>query len=153
MSVADAMTNLMTSLARFWEETFSGDSPVIFPGEQREASRWPTWVELAIPFANEQVERSRGLERIGFTVDAHAFVAETTDLNTARRLVDAIRDTLAGANLVVRDVDLSALPAIGWARLAEAEVRDLSRLERNVGGRPLQHFLVSLRGMAQLVEQ
>jgi len=145
--------NLTRSLFRYWGEVFPTTWPTIYPGTQQDASDWPAWVELSLPVL-EQLPRRRhqGLACSRFTLDVHCFARIGNGGATGRQLADAVQETLAGPGVLIRDFQLPELPVIGFARLREPDVRDLSRSERTTGERPLQHWLVSVAGRAQASE-
>lgn len=143
-------SNLLRSLCMYWQESEAGEWETVYPGMQVDASRWDAWRELTFPFLQELTARESGLPFVKFTMDVHCFSRRETDLLRIRKMTDDTRRLLAGQAIVVRDFDLSELPAIGMARLREAEVRDFTRVEQLVAGRPLFHTLVSVRGTAQV---
>lgn len=145
-------TNLMQSLTCYWRDSFPGSCPTIYPGMQQDATRWQTWIEWNLPFFQEEVSRDSGFQRLSFTLDVHCFVEQGKDLNRIRELVDQVRETLSRKVVMIRDFNLSVLPVTGYVRFGEAEVRDLSRLERLDAGSRVAHFLLSFRGLAQTTE-
>ena len=144
--------NLLRSLYRFWGETFPTTWPTIYPGVQAEASEWSTWVELAVPVWEPQPRRQTGMALSRFRLEVHCFCRGGTGNALSRELVDAVQKCVNGSGFVIRDFHFVELPAIGFARLQEADVRDLSRFERTPSARPLQHLLVSVTGRAQATE-
>ncbi len=144
--------NLIESVASYWRNQFPEDCLLIEPGLQGDASRQESWIELAFPVLRQERQRRTGLQSVELLMDTHCFAVLGEDAGRVRRLVDAVRAAFAGNTLMVRDYGLSALPAVGYVKFGEAEVRDLTRVERRAGGRPLAHYLVSLRGVAHVTE-
>ncbi len=143
--------HLVVSVTNHWREQFPEDCRVIEPGLQQDASRWDCWVELTFPWVREHPGRQGGLQTLEVLADTHCFAVRNEDWGRIQRVVEAARESLAGRTVVVRESVAAALPAIGYVKFGDAEVRDLTRLERHVGGRALFHFLVSVRGFAQMV--
>ena len=144
--------NLVSSIVSYWRDTFATTWPTIYPGMQDDASKFEAWVEIDFPWVRDRKRRTSGLCFLSFGLDVHCFSRRDEDLARMRVMVDSIRQTLSHQIVAVRDFDLSAQPAIGYAKMSEPEVRDFSRIERSVKGRALNHSLVSYRGLAQLTE-
>ena len=152
MSTQFLHEDLIRSLTAYWDDSFSTTWPTVYPGMQDDFSSQQAWVELDIPWINDRQVRNSGLQFLDFALDVHCFSRRDDDLARMRVMIDEIRGTLTRQIIAVRDFDLSAQPAIGYAKLGEPEVRDFSRIERSVKGRPLNHSLVSYRGLAQLAD-
>ena len=152
MSTAFLHEDLVRSLTAYWRDTFSATWPTVYPGMQEDVTREQAWVELDLPLITDRQARRSGLRFLEFSLDVHCFSRRDDDLARMRVMIDEVRGMLSRQVIAVRDFDLSAQPAIGYAKLSEPEVRDFSRIERSVKGRPLNHSLVSFRGLAQLVE-
>ncbi len=152
MSTQFLHENLIRSFTAYWRDTFSATWPTIYPGMQDDVSRLEAWVEIDFPWMRDRRGRTSGLRFLELGLDLHSFSRRDDDLARMRVMVDAIRGTLSHQIVAIRDFDLSAQPAIGYAKMSEPEVRDFSRIERSVKGRPLNHSLVSYRVLAQLVE-
>jgi len=144
--------DLFQSLMGFWEETFAGGCPSIYPGMKDDFTAESTWVELQVPSCLEMPSSHVGLKSMRFLLDVHCFAKRGTDLKTMPLLVDATRDAVSRRVWAVRDFAEEAKPAVGYARMGDVEVRDLSRIEQRVLKSELQHVLVSARGIAQMMQ-
>ncbi|MBL4884418.1 MAG: hypothetical protein JKY95_07775 [Planctomycetaceae bacterium] len=142
--------NLVSSFTSYWRDTFPTTWSTIYPGMQDDATQYQAWVELDFPWVTDRKRRTSGLQFLEMGLDVHCFSRQDEDLARMRVMVDAIRSTLSHQIIAIRDFDLSAQPAVGYAKVSEPEVRDFSRIERSVKGRPLNHSLVSYRCLAQM---
>lgn len=152
MSTQFLHKDLVRSLTSYWRDTFSTTWPTIYPGMQDDVSQLEAWVEIDFPWVRDRRGRTSGLRFLEFGFDGHCFSRRDDDLARMRVMVDAIRSTLSHQIIAVRDFDHSAQPVIGYVKMSEPEIRDFSRIERSVKGRPLNHSLVSYRGLAQMVQ-
>ena len=152
MSTEFLHEDLVRSLTTYWRDTFSATWPTVYPGMQDDVTLQQAWVELDLPWMTDRKARLSGLQFLDFGLDVHCFSRRDDDLARMRVMIDEVRGMLSRQVIAVRNFDLFAQPAIGYAKLSEPEVRDFSRIERSVKGRPLNHSLVSFRGLAQLVD-
>ncbi|MEX0701183.1 MAG: hypothetical protein WD069_03730 [Planctomycetales bacterium] len=138
------------SLFSHWADQFPLSAPTIYPGTEVDLADAVEWIDLALDAWSDRAGREIGKRMLSVTVAVHCFAKPSTDHGRADELADAARATLAGRTIAVRDADESGLPVVGYLKLFEAQVRDLSRSARDTGG-GLRHVAIRVSGIAEEV--
>jgi len=141
----DAVTR---SLHVHWADAFSGCATV-HPGEQLDVGAQTAWVELWVDAWDEQPRRNDGPERMSVAVTVHCFSRHATETAELRTIADAARVALARQLIAVRDYEQSGSPLVGYVRLRETELRDLTRVHDEGLRGSLRHVVVLCRGVAE----
>ena len=138
------------SLHVHWAGAFAA-CPTVHPGQEIDTAGPTAWVELWVEAWDEQLRRNVSQERMALAVTAQCFSRHLSETAEVRRAVDAARAALAMQLVEIRDYDQSGAPLLGFARLREAEVRDLTRMHDDGSRGGLRHLVVFCRGIAEEV--
>lgn len=141
----DAITR---SLHVHWGDAFSA-CPTVHPGEQFDVAGRTAWVELWVDAWDEQPRRNDGPERMSVAVTVHCFSRHATETAESRAIADAARGALGRKLIEVRDFEQSGAPLLGYIRLRETELRDLTRVHDDALRGALRHIVVLCRGVAE----
>ena len=132
------LERLRAAVEQHWQ-SHSGGVPTSVPGCPLDATRRPRWVELWLA-AEDGTASRRSVAASTLTVTTHVFVRESADARAAERLADQVREAFAG-----RTLDAGGGLSL---RLAEAEVRDLTRERAEESPSLLRHLVVLIAGRA-----
>lgn len=143
----DAITR---SVHVHWESAFDA-CPTLHPGQQVDLAAETAWVELWVDTWDEQPCRNGGPERMTVAVTVHCFSRHPTDLAELRTVADAARVALGRQFIAVRDYEQGDAPLLGYLRLREPELRDLTRVHAEETRGALRHVVVLCRGVAEEV--
>lgn len=119
---------------------------VISPGERVDGNSFEAWVDLDVEAWTGRSGRASG-RLDGVTVTADVFVRRDGDAYRSRELADRARGAFDGATVTVLNFDESSRPAVGFVRLGEAVVRELSR--SGAVRQELSRVTLTWRGVAQ----
>lgn len=136
------------SLFAHWADQFPLNVPTIYPGTERDLAGAAEWLDIAVESWGERARRANGRRIVSLAVVVHCFAKPATDHGRADVLADAARATLAGRTIEVRDADESGEPVVGYIKLFEPQVRDLSRPAREAGA-GLRHVTLRVPGIAE----
>ena len=143
----DAITR---SVHVHWAETFDV-CPTVHPGQQIDTVTATAWIELWVDAWDEEPGRNESPQRLPISVTAHCFSRHATDLADVHRLADGARGALSRQLIDVRDYDQLAAPLLGYLRLRESEMRDLTRAHDDELRGALRHVVVVCRGVVEEV--
>jgi len=141
--------SITAGLQTWWSDQFPLSVQTIYPGMTIDTSTIDEWMDLKIDTWSRKPQRATGKRLINFSMTVHCFVKPAIETYRIQTLVDAARKTLSQQNIPVRDYDNSGSPVVGYARLIEIEVRDLSRNDLNSNKHNLHHVAISSSGIAQ----
>lgn len=141
----DAITR---SVQVHWGSVF-GACPTIHPGQQADLANDTAWVELWVDTWDEQPRRNDGPQRMTVAVTVHCFSRHPTDMAELRTIADAARGALGRQLIAVRDFEQEGAPVLGYLRLRETELRDLTRVHDEETRGALRHVVVLCRGVME----
>lgn len=135
-------------LFTWWNDNFPLSVATVYPGMRIDTNDLSEWLEMWIDTWSRRPQRPSP-EWMDIAIAVHCFVRPSTDKSRILELVNATCSTLSQQTVPIQDFELSGLPVVGYTMLFEAESRDLTRNHLNRLQHPLQHYVVSLRGIAQ----
>lgn len=141
---------IVRSVQVHWNDVFDA-CPTVFPGQQIDVSSQTAWVELWVDLWDEQARREDGPERISVSATVHCFSRHEADTTEISRIADAGRAALTRQTVGVFDHGQSGAPLVGWLRLRESELREMTRSHDGDLRGALRHVVVLCRGTAESV--
>ncbi|MAT14601.1 MAG: hypothetical protein CMJ46_04950 [Planctomyces sp.] len=142
---------ISSSLMSYWRDEVVVDLPTIYPGMRLDTSSLPGWLEWRTEFWKPYAQRSGQWELQRLSVEVHVYAKGLDTGPVLQRLIDGVLPVLTRKTIEVHDYEQSGTPLLGYVRLDEPEVRELSREELNRSGSTLRHALIEWRGRAQEV--
>jgi hypothetical protein len=131
-----------------WRDVFPLSVRTVYPGMRVDAVDLDEWVELWVDAWRKPVRRGIASDELDVSITVHCFSRHATDKGAVQRLVDAVRGTLGGAFIVVRDFLESGEPVVGWLMVLEPEARELTRVHAEELRGALHHVVVTFEGRA-----
>lgn len=143
------LSDVVCELQRFWAGAAPAGTATQFPGVPLDAAELECWYEFWVSQLDEPPHRTAGKERRSLVIDLHCF-ARGRDKRRAAGLADAAQTALAHTELPVRPAGSQEAP-VGWLRLRECQLRDLTRESTAVAQLPLQHVMASIAAVLEEV--
>jgi len=141
------------SVGAYWSEMIEGWLPTIYPGRQIDSSDWQEWSEYSVSTWKGPIQRSGGWERLRVQLTSQVFVRKGTNLGRGAEIAERIRGLTAQICLPVKDRNDEEAAIVGYLRLYEPEVKNLSLHESNPGESGLEHWTMDWRGIAEATGQ
>lgn len=142
---------ISSSLMSYWRDEVEVEAPTSYPGMRLDTSALAGWLEWRTEFWKPYVQRSAQRELQRLSVHVHVYTKGLHSGPVLQRLIDGVLPVLSRRTIAVHDPEQSGAPLVGYVRLDEPEVRELSREELNRQGTTLRHALIEWRGRAQEV--
>ncbi|MEM1060976.1 MAG: hypothetical protein AAF532_02805 [Planctomycetota bacterium] len=114
------------AIASEWKEELGAGVDVVTPGRRLDGDASSEWAELDVELYTGRAGRPSG-RFDAVTVIANVFAKAGEDAYRAREIADTAKAAFDGRTVAVPDYDLSGRPVIGYVRLGEATLRDLTR--------------------------
>lgn len=145
-----AIEDIVHSLHVHWANAFTV-CPTVHPGQQIDTSTVTAWAELWVDSWDEERGRSDGPQRLPVSVTLHCFSRHATETSDVHRLADGARTALSRQLVEIRDYSEVGTPLLGYLRLRESELRDMTRAHDDELRGMLRHVVVLCRGVAEEV--
>lgn len=141
--------SISAGLQTWWRDQFPLNVTTIYPGVLVDTSATDEWIEIQIDTWSRRPQRTIDKRLLDFSLTIHCFVKSTTDTKRIHELTDAAGETLSQKDVPVKNYDLSAEPILGYAKLFETDVRNLSRNDVDTNKHNMFHTVLSCTGIAQ----
>ncbi|VAX40671.1 hypothetical protein MNBD_PLANCTO02-2912 [hydrothermal vent metagenome] len=141
--------SISAGLQTWWRDQFPLSVATAYPGLFINTETMSEWIEIQIDTWSRRPQRAIDKRLLDFSLTIHCFVKPTGDTKRIHVLTDAVRETLAQRDIPIKNYDVSAETVIGFAKLFEIEVRDLSRNDFDSNKHRMFHSALSCTGFAQ----
>ena len=135
-------------LQRAWASDFPASIPTVYPGTVRDTSALEEWVELWVDSVQRPIQRQTAPDSATIALTVHCFCRHPNQTTRIQQIADQASLALAGKCFPVPDPTNAAAPPIGWVRVAEAQVKTLTRNRPDAFRAPLHHVVVTFRAAA-----
>ena len=88
-------------------------------------------VEVDVLVSDSPVRRKGGKEIQSVTITVYCWAKKGTNLYRVEELTDSVVSLLDQATIDIRDYDSSGDPVVGWLKLREAAVTDITRTQED----------------------
>ncbi len=136
---------------RHWAEGLGETTPTLFPGLRGDTSSWSEWYEIWVDQWSARPQRQHAPELSDVRVTVHAFVKAGNDLGRIQELMRQAQTLLNGRTLAIVDPEQSGAPILGYLKLREPDVKELTRMDADASRHGLQHHVAQWRGIAQCI--
>ena len=140
---------LASSLYSWWDETASSSAITLYPGVDRDSAETSEWVELWIETVRHPRQRNHTPLLLDVTVTVHCYSREPFDLSLGQKLAESVRAQLSQQVIPLFDFEESLPLEVGYLKLNEPDIMNMTRSHLEQQERPLQHYVVMCRGVAQ----
>lgn len=144
--------HLITSIHSHWASQVPNGTPTIYPGARVDTNRLTDWYELWVDAWSDSPRRHADPDGLTVSILIHCFSRQPTRKTTVQRLASVARTALARQTLSIIDADAPTPRTIGFLRLREHAVHDLSRNHAALGQERLQHLVLVFEARAEEVE-
>lgn len=140
-------TLIASTVFQHWASGPGASTPTVYPGLASDTSGWSAWYEIWVDHWSARRQRQQAPELQDVRVTVHAFARPSADLAQVQELMRQARELLTGVTWPIADSD-PAETLLGYLKLGEADIRELSRLDADASRHGLQHHVGQWSGLA-----